>query len=148
MVANSVRIAAIFNRAWLAVLVLVLVLGLTTIAPAPLRGEEAAGKEWIGQRVVPNQRNFKLRDAQGTVERAAKIAIYRVDQVKGNALGLTPDGGPIGWADAGQVVPIERAVEFFSNAISRSPRDPHNYAMRAMILLVGTGRRRARAGRL
>jgi tetratricopeptide (TPR) repeat protein len=131
---NVVRIAAISDRGRLAALVFALAL-----AASPqvlLKAEETAGKEWIGQRVVPKQRAFKLRDAEGAPEHAGKLAIYRVDQVKGNSLALTPDGGPVGWADAGQVVPIEQAVAFFSNAISKSPRDPHNYAMRAMILLL------------
>ena len=96
---------------------------------------EPAGKEWIGQRVVPKQRDFALRDDEGSPARAAKIAIYRVDQVKGGSLRLTPDGGSTAGPTAGQVVPVEQAVEFFSDAIGESPRDPYNYAMRAMVLL-------------
>ncbi len=106
--------------------------------PCPLacQAEETAGKEWIGQRVVPKQREFKLQGRRRRARTSGQIAIYRVDQVKGNSLALTPDGGSVGWADAGQVVPIDQGVEFFSDAIAKSPRDPHNYAMRAMILLL------------
>ena len=134
---HGLRIATTSEPVRLAVLVTAL--GLTAVAPPRLCAEQPAGNESIDQRVVPTQRTFKLRDADGGAERAAKIAIYHVEQVKANSLLLTPDGGAGGWADAGQVVPVEKAVEFFSAAIGKSPRDPHNYAMRAMVLLLERG---------
>ena len=45
-------------------------------------GAEPAGKEWIGQRVVPKYRNYVMREERRQSRRAAKIAIYRVEQVK------------------------------------------------------------------
>jgi tetratricopeptide (TPR) repeat protein len=133
----GVRIAATAHKAQVAVLLVAL--GLTTGLSDQVRAEQPPGKDLIDQRVVPKQRDFKLRDAEGGPERAGKIAVYRVEKFKGGSLLLTPDGGPGGWAAAGQVVPVEKAVEFFSNAISKSPRDPHNYAMRAMVLLLERG---------
>ncbi len=114
---------------------LVVALGLAAAVPGRTLAGEPAAKERIGQRVVPKHREFTLRETEDGAEHAAKIAIYRVDDVKGDALRLTPPAGPDGWGDVAAVVPVEEAVEFFSTEIGKYPRDPHNYAMRAMILL-------------
>jgi tetratricopeptide (TPR) repeat protein len=134
---HGVRIAVTSHKVRRAALMLAL--ALTTAMPARSRAEQAAGKESSERRVVPTHRDFKLKDAGTGAERAAKIAIYRVEQVKDGSLLLAPDGGQGGWADAGQVVSVEKAVEFFSVAIGKSPRDPYNYAMRAMVLLLERG---------
>ena len=82
---QGIRIAAITTQVRLAVLVLAF--GLTTPAIGPARGAEPVGKEWIGQRVVPKYRNFVLRETEGSPARAAKLAIYRVDQASGTIRG-------------------------------------------------------------
>ncbi len=130
---HGLRIWALSKQVRLAAMALAL--GLATAVPGRSLAGEPAGKERIGQRVVPKHRDFTLRATEDGPERAAKMAIYRVDEVKGGSLRLTPPGGPGGWGDAVQVVPVDEAVEFFSDVISKSPRDPHNYAMRAMVLL-------------
>jgi tetratricopeptide (TPR) repeat protein len=130
---NGVRIAVTGRRARLAAVCLAI--GLTVAVPGRSMGAEPAGKEWIGQRVLPKYRDFTLQDGEGAPGRAAKVAIYRVDQVKGDKLQLSADGGPGGWAAAGQVVPVEQAVAFFSDAIGKDPRDAFNYVMRARVLL-------------
>ncbi len=130
---HGLRIWALSKQVRLAAMALAL--GLATAVPGRSLAGEPAGKERIGQRVVPKHRDFTLRATEDGPERAAKMAIYRVDEVKGGSLRLTPAGGPGGWGDAVQVVPVDEAVEFFSDVISKSPRDPHNYAMRAMVLL-------------
>jgi tetratricopeptide (TPR) repeat protein len=131
---NAQRIAVLSGRGRLAVVVLAL--GLATAIPGRSLGGEPAGAERIGQRVVPKHKDFTIRQAEDGPQRAGKIAVYRIEEVKGAAVRLMPDGGPSGWADSAQVVPLEHAVEFFTDAIGKSPRDPHNYAMRAMVLLV------------
>ena len=113
----------------------IVAVGLTLAAPCRLLAEEPPGREWMGQRVLPKHRQFTLRDAEDGGVRAAKVSIYRVEEVKGDALWLTPPVGPSGWGEIAAVVPIEEAVEFFSDAIGTSPQDPHNYAMRAIVLL-------------
>jgi tetratricopeptide (TPR) repeat protein len=40
-----------------------------------------------------------------------------------------------GWAQSDQVVPVERAIEFFTDYIRANPGDPHGYSMRAKIWL-------------
>ena len=87
---HGVRITAMFHKVRLSALMLAL--GLTMAMPALLRAEQSAGKESIEQRVVPTHRDFKLKDAESGAERAAKIAIYHVDQVKGVELMLSPNG--------------------------------------------------------
>ncbi|HKI20231.1 MAG TPA: tetratricopeptide repeat protein, partial [Isosphaeraceae bacterium] len=130
---DGLRIGVVSNHVRLTAIVLALVLA-TAVPGRSLAGEPAA-KERIGQRVVPKYRDFALRETEDGPERAAKISVYRVDQVKGDSLRLTPPSGPSGWGDAAQVVSVDEAVEFFSDAIGKSPRDPHNFAMRAMLLL-------------
>ena len=132
---NGVRITVM--REGIRLVAAMLAIGLAVGVSGPsLAQEAAAGKGWVGRRVIPKQRDFALKDAEGAPSHAAKIAVYRVDQVKGDALLLTADGGsPTGWAALGQVVPVEQAVEYFSDAIGKNPRDGYNYVMRARILL-------------
>ncbi len=130
---HGLRIAVLSKRVRLAALVLAL--ALAAAVPGRSLSGEPAGKGRVGQRVVPKHRDFSLRETEDGPERAARMAIYRIDDAKGDSLRLTPPGGPGGWGDFAKVVPVEEAVEFFSDAISKSPRDPHNYAMRAMVLL-------------
>jgi tetratricopeptide (TPR) repeat protein len=130
---SAVGIAGVNNKVRMAVSVLAL--GLTVAMPCRSLGNEPAAKEGIGKLVVPKQRNFTLRDPEGGPERPAKIAVYRVDAIKGSLLHLSPERGPSGWATGDRVVPQERALEFFSGAIDEFPHDAHNYSMRATILL-------------
>ncbi len=134
---NAERIAAMSNQVRLAVLSLTLVL--TMAVPRQSPGAEQPGSNEAGQHVVPKRQNFTLRADDGGAERPAKIAIYRVDRVKGGALQLKAEGGASGWVEASQVVPVGKAVEYFTSAIKEFPRDPYNYTMRAMVLLFERG---------
>jgi tetratricopeptide (TPR) repeat protein len=122
----------------------VLVLGLSTGLPGRSLGQQpsdggagGAGPQAGGpQRVLPKHRELKLQNGGGAPARTAKPDIYRVTQAKGGWLLIRPDDGPPGWAAANDVVAIEQAVAFFSSAISKEPRDPYNFTMRALALLV------------
>ncbi len=121
-------------------LALGLSLGLAAAAPGGARGgePEAKAKGLAGKRVVPRHRGFVLHDepcGRGR-EHASVNDIYLVERVEGTSLFLRLDGGPSGWEPADEVVPVDRAVEFFSDAIGTNPRDAYAYAMRAKILLV------------
>ena len=101
---------------------MVLALGLATAVPRPLRGEEAAAKEWIGQRSGREASQFP---AQGCRRLARPRGEDRdLPRRPGQGRLARPEGrgGAIGWADAGQVVPVDQAVEFFSDAIKASSR--------------------------
>ncbi len=130
---NGVRNAAMGETVRLAALVLVF--GLSGAMPGRSLGEPPADKTGVGQRVVPKHRNLALQNGGGKPARAVKPDIYRVEQVNRGWFLLKPDGGPAGWVGTDQVVTVEQAVAFFSNAIGENPRDPHNYAMRALVLL-------------
>ena len=130
----AMRLAGLFDQLRLAVLVLAL--GLGAAVPGPTLAGEPVAPERIAPRVVPKYKDFTIRQTEDGPERAGKIAVYRVEEVKGDAVRLMPDGGPSAWADKAQVVPVDQAVEYFTEAIGKSPRDPYNYAMRAMVLLV------------
>ncbi len=130
---NGVRNAAMGEMVRLAALVLAF--GLSTAMPSRSLGQQPAGKTGVGQRVVPKHRNLALQLGGGKPPLAVKPDIYRVEQVNRGWLLLRPDGGSAGWVAADQVVAVEQAVSFFSNAIGENARDPHNYAMRALVLL-------------
>ena len=128
--------------------ILVVALGLVTAVPGLSRGEKPAGNEWIGQRVIPKHRDFAIRVAEGGPARTAKMAIYRVDQVKGGSLRLTPDGGPgrLGRCRAGRARRAGRRVlqRRDRQVAARSPQLCHA----GHGLAPGARRRRARSGRL
>ncbi len=115
-------------------------LGLAAAVPGGARGDGPAAKcgELAGKRVVARHRGFVLQDVPNGRGRAATSAgdIYLVERVEGSSVRLRPDAGPAGWAAADQVVPVERAVAAFSDAIGSNPRDAYAYAMRGKILLV------------
>jgi tetratricopeptide (TPR) repeat protein len=134
MMRITVRCAGTVRQA--AIGVLLVALGLVMAVTGRVAADQPAGNEWDGKWVAPKHRKFTLRETEGGPTRPARIDVYRVDQVKGGSLLLTPaEHGKSGWSDASQVVPVEQAVAFFSEAIGKSPRDPHNYALRAMVLL-------------
>ena len=91
---------------------LVLVLGLATAMSARSRAEPPANKEANKERVVPTQRDFKLRNAEAGAERPAKIAVYRVEQVKGGSLLLAAGwrAGRLGQRRAGRAGRAGRRV--------------------------------------
>ena len=130
---NGVKNAAMGETVRLAALVLAF--GLSAAMPSRALGQQPAGKTGVGQRVVPKHRDLTLQNGGGKPARAVKPDIYRVEQVNRGWLQLRPDGGPPGWVGADQVVSLEQAVPFFSDAIGKHPRDPHNYTMRALVLM-------------
>jgi tetratricopeptide (TPR) repeat protein len=130
----SMRVAPSTDRVRLALVVLALC-ALPAVSGRSLGGEPAAS-ERIGQRVVPKYKTFSVRQTEDGPVRSGKIAIYRVEEVKGDLVRLMPDGGPSAWANSAAVVPVEQAVEYFTDAIGKAPREPHNYAMRALVLLI------------
>jgi tetratricopeptide (TPR) repeat protein len=108
-----------------------LALVLAATAHARVRAEEIRG----GQRVVPRSPDFVLRVDDEPVEPSRRaIAIYRVEQADGPSLWLKAEGHRLdGGAMADQVIPVERAVDFFSERIRTDPHDVHAFLMRALI---------------
>jgi tetratricopeptide (TPR) repeat protein len=107
----------------------VLGLPLAAVLPLPLHAQADSG--WIGKRVVQKHRGFQLRIENQVIEPKG-LATYRVEQVNGPWLWLRAKELS-GWAPADQVVPIEQAIEFFTDYIRANPGDPHGYTLRATI---------------
>jgi tetratricopeptide (TPR) repeat protein len=93
-----------------------------------------ADEEWLGKRVVPKYDNFALWSANRVVGPDG-MHIYRVKEVNGPQVFLEIEGTGLGggWALADQIIPVEHAMEFFTDYIRSRPRDPHGYLMRASI---------------
>jgi tetratricopeptide (TPR) repeat protein len=99
-------------------------------APVPLNAQADNG--WIGKRVVQKFSAFQLQLENQVVDTKKRLATYRVEQVIGPWLFLHAPGLS-GWAQADQVVPVEHAIEFFTDYIRANPGDPYGYTMRAKI---------------
>ena len=100
--------------------------------PVPLNAQ--AGNDWIGKRVVQRYPTFKLQFENQVIDTKTRLETYRVEHVNGPSLFLHA-AELSGWADADQVVPVERAIEYFTDYIRANPADPHGYSMRAKIWL-------------
>ncbi len=107
---------------------------LALVAPTLLRAQ--AETDWAGKRVIPRSRTFVLRLDDEPVEASRKvIAIYRVERVDdGPSLWLQAEGHRLrGSAKPDEVVPVERAVEVFSDQLRAHPQDAFPYLMRAFV---------------
>ncbi len=111
---------------------LIVAWGLMVVASTNSRAQKPAGNDWIGKRVVQKYPKFTLKIENQAVD-LKRISVYDVVQVKGLSLGLM-DSHVIGWAPADQVIPLEEAIDFFTNSIRSNPRDAHAFVMRAKVL--------------
>src|SRR5262249_35855364 len=110
------------------------VAALVLAAPAPLLAQTE--RDWAGKRVVPKSRTFVLRIDDEPVEASGRvIAIYRVERADdGPALWLQAEGHRLsGWAKPDEVVPVDRAVDCFTEAVRTRPQDAFPYLMRALV---------------
>jgi tetratricopeptide (TPR) repeat protein len=91
-----------------------------------------AGNGWIGKRVVQKYPGFQLRIENQVIDPKNRLETYTVEQVNGPWLWLhTYELN--GWAPADQVVPVEQAIDFFTDSIRANPGDPQVYMMRGVI---------------
>ena len=94
-----------------------------------------AGNGWIGKRVVQRYSGFRLRIENQVID-PKSIETYRVEQVNGPWLWIRVEGkGLSGWVLADQVVPVEQAIEFFTDYIRTNPGDAYGYTVRARVWL-------------
>jgi lipoprotein NlpI len=101
--------------------------------PPALHGQP--DHEWIGKRVMPRSPIFLLRIENQVLPILPRtFDIYRVEQVNGPWLRLRAEReGSSGWALSEQVVPVNQAIEFFTDYIRAKPDDSYGYAIRAII---------------
>jgi tetratricopeptide (TPR) repeat protein len=116
-----------------AIVMMAIAIVLSLAAPESLFAQDTNG--WIGKRVVQTQHNLALKsDVQSEGRPQVEIHVYRVERIDGRLLWLEAEGGHVaGWALAGDLVPVEKAVEFFSSEMKARPTDPFPFLMRATI---------------
>ena len=93
----------------------------------PAAGEQAS--DWLGQRVItrigtPLKIGRQIVDDGKDEARSSTgvVRIYRVERVQGPWLRLVPEHvGKRGWAKAAQVVPYDKAIDYFTEAIRLDP---------------------------
>jgi tetratricopeptide (TPR) repeat protein len=107
----------------------------TLLASAGASAHARNGDDWTGKRVVQKARNFTLRINDEPVERTGKrLDFYKVEQTDGPSLWLKAEAqGSSGWAAALEVIPVEKAIDFFTGQIRARPQDAFPFAMRAML---------------
>jgi tetratricopeptide (TPR) repeat protein len=108
---------------------------LCVLEPLPLRAQTDAG--WVGKRVVQRQRDFALRadpSKEAAPQSEDEIHVYLVTKADGSSLWLEAEfGGSKGWALAKDVVPVDKAFDFFAQQMRDHPKDSFPVLMRATI---------------
>jgi tetratricopeptide (TPR) repeat protein len=99
-------------------------------AQAPVHAQ--TDNDWIGKRVVQKYPDFKLQIENRVIDTKTRLETYRVERVNGPWL-LLHARELSGWAQPDQIVPVERAIDFFTDYIRANPGDSHGYSMRAKI---------------
>jgi tetratricopeptide (TPR) repeat protein len=108
-------------------------LGLILIVAPRASLEARADQGWIGKRVIQKSRGFHLRLDNKVVD-PRSVEFYRVQQIDGKRILLKAEGiGLSGWASIDDVVPVDEAIEFFTNRVRSSPRDVFSLEMRAKL---------------
>src|SRR5262249_55169938 len=90
--------------------------GIALVLHAPPALHAQAENGWIGKRVVQKYSKLTLKIEDQVIDTKTRIEIYRVEQVNGPWIWLSaPEIS--GWALADHVVPVEQAIEFFTDYI-------------------------------
>ena len=108
---------------------LIVASGLMAFAPANSLAQQPVGNGWVGKRVVAKYRGFRLKIENQVIDPKV-VETYRVEQVNGPWLWLYA-AKLSGWAPADQVVPVEQAIEFFTDISGPIPAIPMVTSMRA-----------------
>lgn len=113
---------------------LVIGLGIAILAVPSASLQAQADPGWVGKRVVQKTSKIRLRPEGTPSEPKDVLWVYRVERVDGDSLWLQAEEvGVSGWAQASDVVPIEQAIDFFSDYIRAHPGDVYGYQRRATI---------------
>jgi tetratricopeptide (TPR) repeat protein len=95
-------------------------------------GLTQTGDTWVGKRVVQKHTDLRLRIERRVVNTKKRLETYLVEQVNGPWLWLHARELS-GWVPADEVVPVEQAIDFFTEYVRTNPADGFGYAMRAKI---------------
>lgn len=87
----------------------------------------------IGGRVVDDGKR-SLNQSRGLDK--AVFRVYRVERTNGAWLWLVPEkGGPSGWIPSDSVIPVDRAIDHFTDEIRDDPRHADHYVNRGLVWL-------------
>ena len=95
----------------------------------PARGEAPAA---IGAQVVTKYKTA-LRVGNRVVNDGSHFHVYTVDRVNGDWLWLV-SGRVAGWTRASEVVPLDKAVDYYTEQIRLNPKSAHAYLCRGAVL--------------
>ncbi len=116
------------RRAWMRIW-----MAATFAAGTAASGDVSAVGLEVGSEVVPASRGLKLRTGDREISPAPGAAL-KVERIQdGRLLVGLPDGRSRGWVDADQVIPVDRALEYFDRAITENSRDAWLFASRASL---------------
>jgi len=123
----AARLVSIQPAMWIASL------GLMVVAP-PDALAQLDRNEWIGKRVVQKFKSFELRNDDQLVDRKYAGLFYRVERASGPRLWLRAEFTDLsGLANSGDLVPVDKAIEFFNSQIHDNPQDAFAYFMRGRL---------------
>ncbi len=107
-------------------------MALTVAAPVRIHAQPA--KNFVGERVVQKFGSFTMHIENRPVDTKNSLYLFRVEQIDGSSLLLKADGSAVnGWASADSVIPVERAVDFFTIQIRDHPQKSFPRMMRGRI---------------
>ena len=112
------------------------------ILPAPARARE--GDDWVAKRVlikpgcclrVGNQLvDDEKREVKVRRNYPGNLLVYRVTEVRGPWLGLSGEKEALrGWIPIGEVIPYDRAIDYFSDEIRARPSSASAYVGRGKV---------------
>jgi len=120
----------------------VLGLWLLLIGPGLANGQEPKkevqdpNKEWVGKKVIQKKLDFTLQVEKRRVGRPGEVEFYLVDKVEGPWLWLKHESLPLaGWAGAADVVPLDDAIDSFTEALRVKPNDADSLVLRGVVWL-------------
>jgi tetratricopeptide (TPR) repeat protein len=88
-------------------------------------------RSWIGQKVVIKYK-YPVKAENRVVDDGSRFRIYTVARVNGDSLWVA-SGSIEGWLPAGQVVPFDQAINFYSQEIRANPGNPAAWVRRGII---------------
>src|SRR5262245_60948064 len=93
-----------------------------------LHGQEAS---WVGKKVLTKYHQ-PLQDGDRVVDDGSSYLVYTVAREDGPRL-LLEAGGVRGWVDSAYVMPLDEAVDFYSQGIRANPWSAVAYVWRGLV---------------
>jgi tetratricopeptide (TPR) repeat protein len=108
-----------------------------TVSPASDKDDTASGVSLVGKRIVAKRIDVPVQvqtpDGQEHPAHGLIDAISAVEAEDGNRVRVTQIGMKT-WLSKNDVVPLDRAIEYFTARIADNPKDAYGFATRAIVL--------------